>query len=367
MPRVVHLVPSFGWGGAERIGCTVHRMARQAGWDSRMDGISLSPVRAGILEDTGDDIPDRTDRESTIAGWCRAARARVKQEKPDIVHAHLAYPDRITASIVAAAGRPYVATFGLVPQRASQWSPDELVRVRSDRTLAWIAHTRSHTRFVAVSAADARILSPLIPARRLATVANFPPLEPARPPPVAPVDWPANTTRILTVGRLHEQKGYDRLIEALAAPSLRALRWHWIAVGDGDAREDLEAALVACRLRDRVTFTGTRPAYDLFPRSQIVLSPSRYEGWPLVPMEALQHRVPVVGSDIPQHHELMGRAHGSILPTDEAAWPAHLAPLLANADAREALRTRQESVRPVDPVGSMWAAYEAIYRAVASE
>ena len=116
-----------------------------------------------------------------------------------------------------------------------------------------------------------------------------------------------------------------------------------------------------------MTFAGSRRADDVYPRAELLVSPSRYEGLPLVPMEALENGVPVVASDIPPHRELLGRADGSILPADDTQWHTELASLLRDAPARRSLGERQARVRPVDPVGKMWAAYEAIYRAVVWE
>ena len=53
-PRtLVQLVPSVGWGGAERLACTVHRLALAGGWRSRIDAPSIGCVAQGIYEDTG--------------------------------------------------------------------------------------------------------------------------------------------------------------------------------------------------------------------------------------------------------------------------------------------------------------------------
>jgi glycosyltransferase involved in cell wall biosynthesis len=66
---------------------------------------------------------------------------------------------------------------------------------------------------------------------------------------------------------------------------------------------------------------------DVLAGASWALAPSRSEGMPLAPMEAMEARVPVLASDIGAHRELFSAAPGSLLPTDEARWPEALGAL----------------------------------------
>src|SRR5439155_236064 len=59
------------------------------------------------------------------------------------------------------------------------------------------------------------------------------------------------------VGRLVPEKGVDTLLEALA--EIRGDRWHLSVVGDGPARERLEALASELRLAARVRWAGALP------------------------------------------------------------------------------------------------------------
>jgi glycosyltransferase involved in cell wall biosynthesis len=188
-----------------------------------------------------------------------------------------------------------------------------------------------------------------------------------RLPELPPVPWPQDCVRLLSVGRLHPQKGFDRLVPVLAHPRLRALRWHWVIGGRGDEQDALTRALAAAGLTERVTFAPEYPASMLYPSAELVLSPSRWEGMPLVPMEAVEAGVPVLGSEIDPHRELFARAPASLLPADEDGWTEPLATLLADAPARQALARVQRQALATDPRKQMWEAYLALYRAVCIE
>ena len=95
-----------------------------------------------------------------------------------------------------------------------------------------------------------------------------------------------------------------------------------------------------------------------------MLSPSRYEGWPLVPLEALQAKVPVVVSTIDPHVELLGSAEVSLLPANEAEWPRWLLPFLTDPEARARLRAAQEAAGSANPHEAAWRTCERVYEQV---
>ena len=108
----------------------------------------------------------------------------------------------------------------------------------------------------------------------------------------------SSSSRIaLTVGRMTEQKGYDRLVRA--APSIVSgapdivLVW----VGSGPLEAELRAVVREADLEARVRFLGRRrdvPA--LLAASDLLVLPSRFEGLPLVVLEAMAAGLPVVGT-----------------------------------------------------------------------
>jgi glycosyltransferase involved in cell wall biosynthesis len=356
----MNLLASTGWGGAERLACTIFRMAREAGHVVRLDAVGSDASATRLRAELGAD-PDALLDNATLLGWAHRARARIRAFAPDLVHAHLASPS-LASSVSAIAGdRPLVITFHLLP-KADQWPNDRLLKVRSLRLIRWLRHYSSRRILTAVSAGDRDRLALSFPRDRVRLVLNAPPLPPVVGEQARPLDWPHGSIRLLSIARLDEQKGLDRAARALAAANLRVLPWHWIIIGEGDAHATLAQQLGELGLSERVTFTGARPAHDVIASAELVLAPSVWEGMPLVPLEAIMNGVPVVGSPIPPHQELFGGISGALLPSDEALWPAALERLIASDSARAELGRSQATLLPLLGRERMWREYETVYR-----
>jgi glycogen synthase len=104
---------------------------------------------------------------------------------------------------------------------------------------------------------------------------------------------------VLALGRLEAQKGFDVLVEALARLQDRSI--DLLVAGDGSARSELEAMARRRGVAQRVHFLGTtdRPAtVALLRGAAVVACPSRFEGSPLVCIEALAAGRPVVATAV---------------------------------------------------------------------
>ncbi|HEX4337936.1 MAG TPA: glycosyltransferase family 4 protein [Polyangiaceae bacterium] len=360
--RVLHLLASNGWGGAERIACTVHRLARDHGHTSMIDAPARQELLDGVSDETGDGTATSgLERHHPI--WALAARRRRKRFAPDVVHAHLASPGLASAAWLIAGSAPLVVTFHLLP-RTVRWPNDYFMPVSSPRVLGALSRRKSRQIYVAVSAGDAERISGYVPGCETAVALNAPPLPPFRARPRQELAFPDGVLRLLSVGRLNEQKGFERIVHALSDARVRELPWHWIIVGSGPEQARLESEISARGLKDRITLAGFMQSEGLFESADLILSPSRFEGMPLVPLEALLASRPVLLSRIPPHYEVLGAVPESFLPEDDAEWGAALAALLSDREALENLRTAQLAAAPKDPRERLWHDYSAIYERV---
>lgn len=106
--------------------------------------------------------------------------------------------------------------------------------------------------------------------------------------------------RLIAVGRLERQKGYDLLLEAFARCADAAPSWDLVIVGEGSCRGGLERQASRLGLDARVRFPGfsSDVSASLSKAHAYVLS-SRYEGFPNALLEAMAHGLPVVATDCP--------------------------------------------------------------------
>ena len=122
---------------------------------------------------------------------------------------------------------------------------------------------------------------------------------PARPSPERP-------PVLLTVSRLTPPKNHAAVIRAAARldpiPAVRI-------IGDGPEREAL--GRLATELGVPCSVEGWRSDAEVlaaYRSADVVVCPSRFEGFGLTPMEAIACGVPVVASDILPHREFLGAA-----------------------------------------------------------
>jgi glycosyltransferase involved in cell wall biosynthesis len=103
---------------------------------------------------------------------------------------------------------------------------------------------------------------------------------------------------IVTIGRLHRQKGFDRLIDAFAR--LANVSAHLVIIGDGPDRAKLEEQARRLGVADRVRFEGyLADSSSWLARADLFVSSSRWEGFGHVIVEAMAAGAPVVAVDCP--------------------------------------------------------------------
>jgi glycosyltransferase involved in cell wall biosynthesis len=116
----------------------------------------------------------------------------------------------------------------------------------------------------------------------------------------------ANVPLITLVGELNERKGHRFVLRAAGEVLKRVPKARFVFVGEGDARDTIEAMRDELGLRDKIFLLGFRediPA--ILTASDILVLPSRVEGFGYVLVEAMAARLPVVASDVSSIPEIV--------------------------------------------------------------
>jgi glycosyltransferase involved in cell wall biosynthesis len=193
--------------------------------------------------------------------------------------------------------------------------------------------------------------------RRPTRVVAIPNAVPSMPAPPAGERAPV----VLGVGRLTPQKGFARLVRAFALVAPEHPAWRLRICGDGRRRRSLRALVTRLGLTGRVELPGAVARIDEeMARASVFALSSRFEGFPMVLLEAMSMGLAIVSFDCPTGpRELLddGRT-GLLVPEGDVR---ALAAAIERLVTDEALRARlgaaaREAARAYAPdrVGVLW-------------
>ncbi|WP_182482331.1 glycosyltransferase family 4 protein [Henriciella barbarensis] len=125
-----------------------------------------------------------------------------------------------------------------------------------------------------------------------------------------------SSVHLVLPGRLVHEKGHCDFLDALCSLRTAGLPFKATLAGDGPMRGEIEARITANRLEDRTSITGWLTHRELLTTvatADIVVIPSRFEGFGLTALEAMSLSKPVIASKAGGLPELMGDT-GRLVP-----------------------------------------------------
>jgi glycosyltransferase involved in cell wall biosynthesis len=332
--RVLQLLTGTGFFGAES-------MALQLSVGLRLIGVE---VIVGVFDHGGGRSDDlvRRFRDAGLRvhllpcsgridlGLPGRIRAAQRELGADVLHSHK-YKTTAYSLLAAVGGRtPVVATY-------HNWLPEtKALRIygRIDKHVAKYCHA-----CIAVSLPVADELERFVVAERVVTIPNGIDVDAwnsaAGEARSRPGSWVVGF-----VGRPSEAKGLHLLLDAVAAiPEIDGRKVELLVVGDGPERPTFEARAGKADLAGRVTFAGA--VFDVrsaYLRMDVLALPSRYEAFPMVILEAMAMRLPVIASDVGDVSKLVVTGETGVLleANSAAAVAAALRALLADPARRAA-------------------------------
>jgi glycosyltransferase involved in cell wall biosynthesis len=163
--------------------------------------------------------------------------------------------------------------------------------------------------------------------------------------PEAEALWGSGRPRILTVGKLKEEKNQELLIRAFARLGEPAARL--VIAGDGPLLDRLQSAAKELGVADRVVFPGyVSDPWPLYAAADLFVLPSREESFGNVLVEALHAGLPIVSTRTTGAAEVLdgGRLGRLVERDDPDALAAAIERALALPHNRLALAARAEKL-----------------------
>jgi len=192
-------------------------------------------------------------------------------------------------------------------------------------------------------------------------------------PVLQPKPLPMDAPRLLCVGRVVVDKGFDLALKAFASVARNFPDSRMIIAGDGPALPDLRKCAAEMDLQDSVEFTGWVDP-DKIPclinKASMVIIPSRWrEPFGLIALQAAQMARPVVAADVGGLPEVVAHGQTGLLVENEnsEALSEAVSFLLTNPDI--AIRmglSAQLRAKKLFSWDRFVDAYDALYRQIGS-
>jgi glycosyltransferase involved in cell wall biosynthesis len=174
---------------------------------------------------------------------------------------------------------------------------------------------------------------------------------------------------VLAAGRFAHQKGFDLLLPAWAEVAAAHPDWRLRLCGSGSLKAELEAQIAELGLREAVDLQGPADMAEAMANASIFALSSRFEGFPLILLEAMSKGMAVVSFDCPTGPgEIIDDHRDGILvpPRDIEAFAAGLCELIEDEGLRRrcgaaAVATGRQYT--IEAVGAQWdALLEELWR-----
>ena len=176
-----------------------------------------------------------------------------------------------------------------------------------------------------------------------------------------------NRLIIGSVGRLHEQKGYDVLLKAFQTILKSHPDAFLVILGDGPLFGVLNKQAMALGIQESVIFLGSRgDVAEVLKTFDVFVSSSRWEGLPGVVLESMAAGIPVVATDIPGTNEIIENKINGLLvkPGNSEKLAEGILVLLSDREVREKYAAAAITKLSEYDVQNIAKAYENVYRGI---
>ncbi|MGG1629489.1 glycosyltransferase [Rossellomorea sp. NRS-1567] len=142
--------------------------------------------------------------------------------------------------------------------------------------------------------------------------------------------------RILTIGRLARQKGYDIALEACKKLKEKGINFKWYVLGKGPLEEEIRQYVVTHDLTDHFILLGVKAnPYPFIKKSDIYVQTSKFEGFGLAIAEARMLNVPVVTTNFDAvYNQMVQNKNGLVVNMDSESVADGIINLIINHDLR---------------------------------
>ena len=146
------------------------------------------------------------------------------------------------------------------------------------------------------------------------------------------------------IGRLIELKGIIEVIDALSKKKDNFKDSVFLLVGSGDKEEEIKELIHKYNMEDMFVLTGYHDnVYEIYPVIDIFFLPSKYEGLPMVILEAMAFGKAIVSTDVGSIPELLKNNNGILV--EQGDYDKFVSKLLYLKENKEDLKTLSSNAK----------------------
>jgi glycosyltransferase involved in cell wall biosynthesis len=284
--KIIHVIPTLGFGGAERLVLDLIKNIDREKYDLRM----VAMVRGGGMEpayrDTGVPLEIFYKKGKLGLNVFFKLTKYFKSERPDIVHTHLFGADVWAGLAAHFAKVPHIVKTEHNLNLAEGWFK-KLVK----KMTAFVFE-----KMVAISPAVVEYMIDVekMPKDKIKIIYNG--IDVARFSKKDSGNY-SEPPRLINVSRLEKQKGHQNLIKALE--KIKNIDWQMNFVGDGSLRIELENQVRDAGLSEQIKFLGNcENVPELLLESDIFIFTPLWEGLGLAALEAGAVGLPIIATNV---------------------------------------------------------------------
>jgi glycosyltransferase involved in cell wall biosynthesis len=372
--RVLHVIDSGGLYGAEMVLLNLAVEQRKMGLEPVIASIGERREEEKPLEREAGRLDIRVEKFRMAAGpnipGALKILAFARKEKCDLLHSH-GYKGNILFGFMPNAVRkmPLLSTVhgwtntgALNRMRLYEWLDGKALR-RLDAVVLVSEGMRRHSRLQKNGFLHSVVIPNGIPLREQTS-------HQSRGVPAPIRDFCSQGFIVGAIGRLSQEKGFDRLLEAVKISREHVPGLKLLVIGEGGQREQLERKIGEFGLTSCVLLPGYLPhARQYLPFFNIFVISSLTEGLPITLLEAMQEGVPIVATSVGGIPEALDHGRAGLIV--KSPTPADLAEGIMRLHRDSSLResmTETARARAAEKYSSkgMAASYLAIYQQIIS-
>lgn len=366
--KLLLIIPALTRGGAERVLTYIACFLSKKEYEI---SLILYEKRGGFLEELPKnihiyDFQKRAPWDFVKLVWL--TRKVIKETKPDIVLSFLFFSNIVTGLSVLFLKRSFKIIYS-----ERNYLPEYLRRIRFGWVKKWLMEFayRRADRIIPNSKATRTALEKHynVSSDRLHPIYNPIDLDKVRKKSHEDVAHPFFSGEpkqvIIGVGRLEEQKRFDRLLRAFSRVKDRNESARLIVLGEGKLKNDLGELVSKLNLNNLVEFVGSKKnPYAWISKADILVLSSDFEGFPNVILESMACETSVVSTDcLSGPGEVIVNGENGILvpPLDEEALADAINRLLNDQALRQ--RFAEEGKKKVEEfrLEEILPQYEALF------